>query len=119
MTARQFCFVVFTVLALSAGQILFKLAARDMHPGDPWLQQLALNAWLYVAVAVYAIATIVWVLLLRHVALQLAYPFVALTFCFVPLLAHWIVGETLRWQTFAGAMLILLGVWISVGWPSR
>jgi len=119
VTVRQLCFVVFTVLALSVGQILFKLAARDMRPGDPWLEQVALNAWLYVALAVYGVATIVWVLLLRHVALQLAYPFVALAFFFVPLLAHWILGEALRWQTFAGAGLILLGVWISVGWPAR
>lgn len=116
---RQFLFLVFTVLALSVGQILFKLAARDMRAGEPLAQQVLFNVWLYVALAVYGFATIAWIALLRHVALQMAYPFVALAFFFVPLLAHWILNEVLRWQSFAGAALILLGVWVSVGRPAE
>jgi drug/metabolite transporter (DMT)-like permease len=115
VTSRQTISIILTVLALSAGQILFKLAARNIRAGEPLLQQLVLNVWLYIALAVYGFATIFWIALLRHVSLQLAYPFVALAFFFVPLLAHWILGETLRWQSFAGAFLILAGVWVSVG----
>jgi drug/metabolite transporter (DMT)-like permease len=115
VTSRQTISIILTVLALSAGQILFKLAARNIRTGEPLLQQLVSNAWLYIALAVYGLATIFWIALLRYVSLQLAYPFVALAFFFVPLLAHWILGETLRWQSFAGALLILAGVWVSVG----
>lgn len=35
-------------------------------------------------------------------------------FVFVPLLAHYILGEQLHWGTFAGAALICAGVWVSV-----
>jgi drug/metabolite transporter (DMT)-like permease len=31
----------------------------------------------------------------------------------VPLMAHWVLGEPLRWQTLAGAAVIFAGVWIS------
>lgn len=119
VSLRQFLFLTFTVLALSAGQILFKLAARDMRTGEPLVQQVFFNVWLYAALAVYGFATIAWIALLRHVALQMAYPFVALAFVFVPLLAHWVLNETLRWQSFAGAAFILLGVWVSVGTPAE
>ncbi len=115
MQLRPLMFIVLTVLGLSVGQILFKLAARDMREDEPLVQQVLLNTWLYVALVVYGLATIVWIALLRQVPLQLAYPFVALAFFFVPILAHWILDETLRWQSFAGAALILAGVWVSVG----
>lgn len=119
VTLRQFLFIVLTVLALSVGQILFKLAARDMRAGEPLFQQVFFNFWLYVALVVYGLATIIWIALLRHVTLQLAYPFVALAFFFVPLLAHWLLGEAMRWQSFAGAALILLGVWVSVSLQTK
>ena len=115
MQLRQLIYVVLTVLGLSLGQILFKLAARDMRESEPLAQQVLQNTWLYVALAVYGLATVVWVALLRQVPLQLAYPFVALAFFFVPILAHWFLGEALRWQSFLGAAFILAGVWISVG----
>lgn len=118
MSLRQLFSVLMTVLALSVGQILFKLAARDMREGEPLVQQVLLNFWLYVALAVYGFATIFWIVLLRQVPLQLAYPFVALAFFFVPILAYWFLGEALRWQSFAGAGLILLGVWVAVGMGS-
>ena len=102
-----------TVLALSGGQILFKLAARDMREGEPLVQQVLLNFWLYVALAVYGFATIFWIVLLRQVPLSVAYPFAALAFFFVPVLAHFGLGEPVRWQTFAGAAIIFVGVWVS------
>ena len=117
MTVRQLSLLLLTVGGLAVGQVLFKLAARDMRAGDSLQQQVLMNGWLYVALLVYAVATVLWILLLREVPLQLAYPFVALAFFFVPLLAWWLLGEALRWQTFAGALLILAGVWVTVAWP--
>lgn len=119
MTLRQLILTILTVFALSMGQILFKLAARDMREGESLVQQVLLNYWLYVALAVYGFATIFWIALLRQVSLQMAYPFVALAFFFVPILAYWMLGEALRWQSFAGAAFILVGVWVSVGFQSE
>jgi drug/metabolite transporter (DMT)-like permease len=101
------------VLALSIGQVLFKLAARGLDGSDSLLRQVVFNPYLIAALVVYALATGMWVALLRQVPLHVAYPFVALAFVLVPLMAHWVLGEPLRWQTLAGAGVIFVGVWIS------
>lgn len=102
-----------TVLALSVGQVLFKLAAHGLGASGPLLPQILFNKYLLVALVVYGVATAMWVALLRHVPLNVAYPFVALAFFFVPVLGHWVLDEPLRWQTLAGAVAIFAGVWIS------
>jgi undecaprenyl phosphate-alpha-L-ara4N flippase subunit ArnE len=114
LSLQQILLTVLTVLSMAGGQILFKLAARDMAQGDGLVTQVLLNGWLWTALAVYAAATAFWVLLLRQLPLNLAYPFVALAFVIVPLLSHWLLGEPLRWQNLAGAALIIAGVWVSV-----
>ena len=101
---------------MSVGQILFKLAARGIQGGEPWINQLLLNTHLWLAMTVYLWATGLWVALLRHMPLHLAYPFVALAFLLVPVLGHFFLNEPLRWQSLLGALVIVLGVWISVGW---
>ncbi|WP_295849934.1 EamA family transporter [uncultured Xylophilus sp.] len=115
MSLTQLLFTVLTVLSLAVGQILFKLAARAMSDGVTLLQATLFNGWLWVSLVVYGLATITWIALLRQLPLNLAYPFVALAFVFVPLLGWWWLGEPLRWQNMAGAALILAGVWVSVG----
>jgi drug/metabolite transporter (DMT)-like permease len=108
----HFLLLVLTVAALSIGQVLFKLAAGGMRAGGTWHQWL-LNRHLLLALVVYAAATGLWIALLRQVPLSMAYPFAALAFFFVPVLAHFTLGEALRWQTFAGAAIIFVGVWVS------
>lgn len=115
MSSRQLLFTLMTVAALACGQILFKLAARNMTDGSPLLQQLTQNAHLWWALLVYAIATGMWVALLRQIPLHIAYPFIALAFLFVPVLGYWFLDEPLRWQNLMGACIIAVGVWISVG----
>ena len=104
-----------TVLALSAGQILFKLAARGLGGAEPLVHQILGNHYLWIALTVYGVATAFWIGLLRQIPLHIAYPFVALAFLFVPLLGHWFLNEPLRWQNLLGALVIGAGVWISVG----
>lgn len=113
MAITHVVLLVLTVLALSVGQVLFKLAARELGGGALLLQQVVFNKYLIAALIVYGVATAMWVALLRHVPLYVAYPFVALAFFFVPIMGHWTLGEPLRWQTLAGAAMIFAGVWIS------
>lgn len=103
------------MLSLSVGQILFKLAARDLTGSEPLLHQAMTSQYLWLALTVYAIATALWIGLLRQVPLNVAYPFVALAYFFVPVLGHFYLNEVLRWQGLLGALVIVLGVWISVG----
>ncbi len=102
---------VLCVLLIAAGQILFKVAA--MHAaaaaGKPLLEQW-LSVPLVIALVIYGVATILWIWVLQHVPLGIAYPVFALAFFVVPLLAWMFLGEALSMRQFVGAGLIMLGI---------
>lgn len=114
MSWMQLGLTILTVLALSAGQVLFKLAADQLELSASGLLPSLLNSKLLLALVIYGGATAMWLIVLKQAPLRIAYPFAALAFVFVPLLAHYILGEQLHWGTFAGAALICAGVWVSV-----
>lgn len=114
MSISQIVFTIFTVIALSIGQILFKLSSSDLEFSLSGLINIFLSMKLIAALFVYFIATIMWLFVLRNTPLRLAYPFVALAFFIVPVLAHFLLGERVNWNTFAGAGLIAAGVLVSV-----
>jgi undecaprenyl phosphate-alpha-L-ara4N flippase subunit ArnE len=100
--------MVFTV-TLAVGQLLFKLVAVRAdwaRPGETLLLQPAL----WVALAFYGGATLLWVWILKQVPLTLAYPFVAAGFILVPLGAWAFFGEPVTWRYSAGVALIVAGV---------
>lgn len=112
MSVPTLLLILFTTLALSAGQILFKLAAIDSTGAQSALHLL--TSWkMILALAVYGIATLAWVYALRSVPLTIAYPFVALAYVIVPVLAHFFLGEVISLRTIAGAAFIVFGVWLS------
>jgi drug/metabolite transporter (DMT)-like permease len=114
MTLLQVALILLTVFALASGQILFKLAATSFTYDSANIIGSFLNIKLIVALLVYAVATVMWLVVLRSMPLRLAYPFVALAFVIVPVMAHYLLGEAIGWKTFAGAGLIGIGVWISI-----
>ena len=115
MSTPLFLLTLTTVIGLSGGQILFKLAAEAMNDDGPIGFSSVRNVYLLSALLVYGLSTALWIAVLRQAPLRLAYPFVAIAFVLVPIFAHWFLGEPLRWQSFVGAGLIGVGIWISVG----
>ncbi len=103
--------VGFSVL-LSSGQMLFKYAAITSPVLNSFhgFLSLALNPWFIVAVILYAVATILWILILQQVPLSMAYPFVALGFVLVPLGAHYFLHETLNFYYLIGVLFVVLGL---------
>lgn len=103
--------LLLTPLMISAGQILFKLTSQRVGGTTPAdLLRLALDPYLVMALAIYGIGTVIWVFVLKTVPLTVAYPFMALTFCAVPLLAWGLLGETLSLRYAMGAGLIMAGL---------
>lgn len=113
MPYTQLSFIILTVIALSTGQILFKLASSSFDLSPQNLINSVLNVKLIGALTVYFFATVMWLLVLKATPLRVAYPFVALAFVIVPVMAHFLLGESLKWNTFAGAAIIAIGVWVS------
>lgn len=103
--------LVGTPILIAAGQVLFKLASRRAGNFDAnGILQLATNSYLLAALALYGFGTVVWVHVLKAVPLTIAYSFMALTFCAVPLMAQVVLHEPLTWRYGVGAAFIMLGM---------
>ena len=108
--------LLLTPLLISAGQVLFKLTSARTGAADmQGLLSLLVDPYLIAAFAIYGIGTIVWIYVLKSVPLSVAYPFMALTFCAVPLLAWGFLGETLSLRYAFGAGLIIAGLLVVNG----
>lgn len=96
-----------TILVLGAGQVLFKLAANGLQLSDP---RTFVSLPLIAALGIYAIATLMWLVVLTRLPLSVAFPFYGLTFLLVPVLSWLWLGEPLRVQTVVGGLVIIAGV---------
>lgn len=110
MTLIQLIVVICIVLMLSVGQVLFKLAAMDMKS----FNLLAFTQIkIILALLTYAVATVLWIFILRQTPLSIAYPFVSLSFLIVPLLSWSFLGEQYTLNTIIGGFIVLIGLWIA------
>ena len=100
-------------VAMAGGQILFKLAALKISPGDIFAKRLialAYNGYFGVAVVLYAILTVLWVWILSLTPLSRAYPFVALAFAITPVAGGLLFGEPISVRLVFGICLVLGGL---------
>lgn len=103
---------IFCVLCISLGQILFKKSTLNILP-TATLQSWLFNGWLIGALLLYGATTLLWIWILRHAPLHLAYPFMGLAFLIVPCLGKLFLDEPLHIQTLLGGVLIIAGVTVA------
>ena len=115
LTPVNVLMILGTIVLLSLGQVLFKSASSQLVVQQPmsWLSLPLLGA-----LVIYAIATLLWLLVLSRVPLSFAFPFYGLAFLLVPVLAALVLGEALRWQVLVGGAVILCGIAITA-WGAR
>ena len=111
MSFNQIILLLLTVVLLSFGQVLFKLAAMEIKNID--ISSL-LEPKLILALCFYGIATVLWIAALRQTPLHIAYPFLGLAFLIVPVLSWFWLDEQISLNTIVGGVIILIGVWIAV-----
>lgn len=99
-------------LILSSGQVLFKQVANSTHAesGERWLLALATHPLMWLAVSLYAGATLLWVNILETLPLSRAYPVMAMAFLLVPLAGMVFFDERLDARYWLGVVLIMGGV---------
>lgn len=113
MSLNQTILIVLTVILLSIGQVLFKMAALKIDFKNGIFLSSFFEPILVLALVVYLVATFAWILVLRSVPLSSAYPFAALAFFVVPTLAFLFLGENVSLKTYVGAVVISVGVYLS------
>jgi drug/metabolite transporter (DMT)-like permease len=112
MRPADLALLLLYALGMSIGQLMFKAAsnafARQGLPFSP--AGVMMNPWLLGGVLLYAVLTLLWVVVLTRIPLSHAYPFVALSFIFTPLGAALVFGEVLTLNYALGIALILSGL---------
>jgi drug/metabolite transporter (DMT)-like permease len=104
---------VLCVVGVSAGQLLFRVAAIRLADDRLNLVQRAISLPMIAAIVLYGSMVLLWLFILGRVPLSIAFPFFGLCFFMVPLLAWHFLGDPLSWRTFVGAAAILGGIAIA------
>jgi drug/metabolite transporter (DMT)-like permease len=114
MTWTKISLLLLFAFALASGQILFKMAAQSIRGPIGFdlqtLLQLVLNPYLLLSLAIYACATLFWVLLLRDTELNKAYLVVAVALVLVPLAGTFFFHEPFTPRLLMGLVIILIGL---------
>jgi len=112
MSLRWAALTVLCICLLAVGQMLFKAAATQWRiEGLTWTTLRSFfSPAMVLALITYAVTTLLWVYILRSVALSIAFPFYALAFILVPVLSWFMFDEPLTARVLAGGALIVAGV---------
>src|SRR5207249_3734713 len=104
MSTRWLLLTLLCVALIAGGQLLFRSAAEQWQINGWSMSTLRslLSPVMLLALITYALATILWVFILRSVPLALAYPVFALAFLIVPIMAYFAFGEPVPLRTLVG-----------------
>lgn len=100
----------FAQLALKAATDATGLLAGGEGPIVRRLIELASVPWLWVALSLYGVSVIVWLIGLSRVPVSQAYPLLSLGYVIMLGLAWWLFGEVPTVQRVVGIVVIMLGV---------
>jgi drug/metabolite transporter (DMT)-like permease len=117
LTLSQIILLVIYAAGMSAGQILFKMAALRAGEAGAGNHLIGLiwNGYFLAAAVLYAGYALLWVWILTFVPLSRAYPFVALAFAITPLFGGLLFGEVITTRLVFGLLFILGGLILVTG----
>jgi len=110
LSAPVYAILFLCPFMIGVGQILFKMASQKLATNGATVFNAVFDPLFIAGAGIYALATVLWLYVLKSVPLAYAYSFMALSFVIVPLLAAWWLGETLTLKYAAGASLIMVGL---------
>jgi drug/metabolite transporter (DMT)-like permease len=112
VTLFQYVQILVVVSLIAIGQLLFQKSASGTPPLSTLVGMTSLitSPVFILALAIYGVATLLWVAVLQQVPLSRAYPFNALSFIFVPVAAIVFFGEVATLRLFVGLALVVVGL---------
>jgi len=106
--------MVLVVTLMVGGQILFKLAANNLKDAEVSVQgirQFLLEPFLWPALVIYGLATVLWIAVLRNAQLSFAYPIlIATSIILVSFLGGLFFQEHFSPMKLAGIGIIMVGL---------
>jgi drug/metabolite transporter (DMT)-like permease len=95
------------------GQLLFKNSALTANEVNNFINYKTITS-LVLAIFIYVLATILWIIVLRKIDLGKIYPIMALAFVMTPIGCHFLFGENFSNNYIIGASILLIGLLIIV-----
>ena len=99
-------------IMLSFGQLTLKLALEKM-PAFSWTTHfwgdLLTNWWFMLCGILFGGASILWMYILKHFPLNMAYPMASMSYVFALLFAIIFLHETVAWNRWLGVAFIMIG----------
>ena len=103
---------VIQCVMLAFGQLTLKLALVRM-PAFSWTARfwgdLLTNWWFLVCGLLFGGASLLWMYILKHFPLNMAYPMASLSYVFAMVFAVIFLHESVAWNRWLGVALIMLG----------
>ena len=112
MTLSSHALALSCVLIMATGQLLFKTAANASNAAGTFFDTAVAIAAVG-ALALYAVATGLWIVLLQSTPLSRAYPYMALSFVLVALASWLFFRESISLGQIAGLALIVGGLLVT------
>lgn len=118
MTALPYVLTFATVVLIAVGQILFKLTAQRItgRSGMASLVDTSVLVPFCIALCIYGLATLLWILALRDLPLARGYFLMSLSFVIVPLISAVVFSEHLTMGFALGGALIMAGIVTTQVW---
>ncbi len=105
----QLCLLV---LMQTAGQLFLKAGANKIVAHNGWLELLrSFISWpVFIGLVIYGTVTVLWLWVLRDIAISKAYMFMALCFVTIPLAGGWFFNEPITLPLIIGGAMIVFGL---------
>lgn len=99
-------------IMLSLGQLTLKVALGNMLPFS-WSMRfwghLLTNWWFLLCGIMFGGASLLWMYILKHWPLSMAYPMVSMSYVIAMVMAVLFLHESIAWNRWLGVALIMLG----------
>lgn len=105
--------LMFVVVLGTLGQLSLKYAFNVSTPyikNNNFIQNLLFSPYFWFWFFSYVIMTGFWLFVLRTIPLNQAFPFLGLTYAFVPLMSHFLLKEKIMFNQWLGIGIIVTGV---------
>ncbi len=112
MTIRELALAGTVALMLAGGQLLFKQAA--IAPDAKNTLDIFLSVRFLLAILLYGLSTVLWVIVLQTAPISKAYPIVMIGSALIPIAAYFLFREPITVRYLVGFAIILFGLYLTV-----
>lgn len=114
MAIKTIILIAVEIILMAVAQIFFKKSGvffannKDLS----FIYRFAINPYFYVAIFIFAIATIIWVVILSKERLSIVYPILSLAYVVAAILGSFFLNEKITALNFIGVLIIIAGVFL-------